>query len=120
MPASLPQQGIYSYFRGYLATCPWVKHDVNPRQNQRLLIRNLRRDLRDFLIQRVGVSANYVRAATVIWLRENAGQQKLFLWPVPDLILLTPLSAQQCPFVFLSPVGQKTYFALPVAITAGQ
>ncbi len=41
-------QRIYLYFRAYLATCSWVKHDVNPRQNRRRLIRHLRTLLRDF------------------------------------------------------------------------
>ncbi len=49
--AALPQQGIYPYVRAYLATCSWVKHDVNPRQNQRRLIRHLRREMRDVVIR---------------------------------------------------------------------
>jgi hypothetical protein len=37
-------------FQAYLATCSWVKHGVNPRQNQRRLIKHLRTILRDLPI----------------------------------------------------------------------
>ena len=62
--------GAYSYFRGYLATCSCVKRDVNPRQNQRRVIRHLRTILRDFQLpgmQRVLKTRN-VR----VWDSENA------------------------------------------------
>ena len=51
-PTPLPKYRIYSYFRAYLATCSWVKHDVDRMQYQRRLIRHLRTILSDFAISR--------------------------------------------------------------------
>ena len=80
--APLPQHRIYSYSRAYLATRSWVKHDVNPRQNQGRLIGHLRTTLRDLMIPGiVSLSAICVRASMAFWLRENAGHSKIFAAP---------------------------------------
>jgi hypothetical protein len=58
-----------------------VKHDVNPSQNRRRLIRHLRTTLRDDRIEGMRVSANCARVSTGFWLRENACHSDVFAAP---------------------------------------